>query len=208
MTNRPSTDPRLKLPAGALEDPFLRFAWVWERAKAADPKGHDAVCVATVDAEGRPSARMVLLKAFDSRGFVFYTNHHSRKGRELLAHPSAALCFHWPAMEEQVRVEGRVEVVSDAEADAYFASRPRGSQIGAWASEQSAEIPDRQTLEARIADVEARYADRDVPRPPHWSGFRVAPDAIEFWVGMPSRLHHRMRYRRTTGEWNRQLLSP
>lgn len=208
MSPSAETDPRLQLSPEAWADPFVRFGTVWARAQAADPRGHDAVCVATVGEDGRPSARMVLCKAFDERGFVFYTNLTSRKGRELLTHPAVALCFHWPLLEEQVRVEGRAEPVSAAEADAYFASRPRGSRVGAWASEQSSELPDRETLEARVARYEAEFAGGEVPRPPHWSGVRVVPDVIEFWVGLESRLHHRSRYRRTPSGWSRALLSP
>lgn len=201
-------DPRLDLPAAVLDDPYRRFARVYARAEAADPKGFNAVCVATAGDDGRPAARMVLLKGFDERGFVFYTNFRSRKGRELTARPFAALCFHWPQLEEQVRVEGRVEVVSDAEADAYFASRPRGSRIGAWASEQSSELGDRGTLEARVARYEAEFSGREVPRPPHWSGWRLCPDRFEFWIGLPSRLHDRTEYRPDGARWSRRLLFP
>jgi pyridoxamine 5'-phosphate oxidase len=201
-------DPRLDLPASALSDPTERFALVYARARTADPKFHDAMCLATVGPDGRPSARMVLLKAFDARGFVFFTNLTSRKGGELAAHPHVSLCFHWSTMEEQVRIEGRAEPVSDAEADAYFASRPRGSQIGAWASPQSQRIAGREELEARIAEVESRFGDGLVPRPPHWSGLRVVPDRIEFWVGMPSRLHHRQAYTRDGSLWRVETLAP
>jgi pyridoxamine 5'-phosphate oxidase len=201
-------DPRLDLPPELVSDPFARFAVVFARAKAADPKWADAMCLATVDAAGRPSARMVLLKSFDAEGFVFYTNHHSRKGRELLARPDAALCFHWSALEEQVRVEGRATPVDPAEADAYFASRARGSQIGAWASDQSSHLDGREVLEARVAVLEARFAGQPVPRPPHWSGFRIRPEAMEFWIGLESRLHDRTRYERDGDGWRRELLSP
>lgn len=201
-------DPRLDLPADVLEDPFTRFARVFARARAADPLWADAATLATVGDGGRPSARVVLLKAFDARGFVFYTNLHSRKARELVAHPLAALCFHWPALQEQVRVEGTAEPVDPAEADAYFASRPRGSQLGAWASDQSSPIASREALEAQVAACEARFAGHEVPRPPHWSGFRLVPDLVEFWVGMPSRLHDRTRYLLAAGAWTHDLLSP
>ena len=203
-----TADPRHDLNAEQLADPFARFARVYARARAADPAFHNAVCVASVGADGQPSARMVLLKEFDDRGFVFYTNFESRKGHELITHPLAALCFHWASLEEQVRVEGAVERVADHEADAYFASRPRGSQVGAWASHQSAELTSRGELEGRIAEIEARFDGHPVDRPPHWSGFRVVPSAIEFWIGMPSRLHHRAKYRRDGNAWSIAMLSP
>ncbi|AGC42653.1 pyridoxamine 5'-phosphate oxidase [Myxococcus stipitatus DSM 14675] len=189
-------------------DPIQRFADVLERARQAIPVDPNAVVVATVDADGRPSARVVLLKDFDQRGFVFFTNHESRKGRELLGQPFAALCFYWQPLDEQVRVEGRVEVVSPQEADAYFHSRARGSQVGAWASLQSRPLGSREELENRVEDVEKRYAGGEVPRPPHWSGFRVVPDRIEFWHARPSRLHDRHVYLRDGEGWRAQMLYP
>jgi len=203
-----STNPRDDLDAEALADPFERFGRVFERARAADPRDFNAMCLSTVGDDGRPSSRMVLLKGLDARGFVFYTNLESRKGGQLRSRPVAALCFHWGVLEEQVRVEGLVEPVTGAEADAYFASRPRGSQLGAWASAQSSVIDGRHTLEARVAEVERRYEGVVVPRPPFWSGFRVVPDRLEFWVGMPSRLHHRSVYERGPSGWTQRILSP
>ena len=169
-----------------------------------------AMTLATVGDDGRPSARIVLLKGVDARGFVFYTNYHSRKGREVLAHPDVALVFHWFPLETQVRVEGRAAPVAPDEADAYFAGRPRGSQLGAWASDQSGTLDSRATLEARLAEVTARYQGQPVPRPPHWSGFRVTPLAIEFWKNRVSRLHERELYTRASADapWTMQLLNP
>jgi pyridoxamine 5'-phosphate oxidase len=152
--------------------------------------------------------RIVLLKAVDERGFVFYTNHESRKGTELLAHPKTAMCFHWQPLERQVRVEGTARPVSSEEADAYFAGRARGSQLGAWASLQSRPIATRGDLEGRMAEVEARFAGGTVPRPPHWSGFRLLPHRIEFWRNMPSRLHERDVYLREAEGWRREVLYP
>lgn len=189
-------------------DPIQRFADVFERARQAIPVDPNAVVVATVGADGRPSARVVLLKDFDRRGFVFFTNHESRKGQELHAHPFAALCFYWQPLDEQVRVEGRVEGVSAEEADAYFHSRARGSQVGAWASLQSRPLGSRDELETRVEDVEKRYAGVEVPRPPHWSGFRVVPDRIEFWHARASRLHDRHVYLRDGEAWRAQMLYP
>jgi pyridoxamine 5'-phosphate oxidase len=164
--------------------------------------------LATVGQDGRPSARVVLLKGFSPEGFVFYTNLESRKGRELRVHPSAALCFYWPRLHQQVRVEGTTEQVSDAQADAYFATRERGSQIGAWASTQSRPLSTRQELESRVEELTKRYAGKPIPRPPFWSGFRLIPDRIEFWNGRPNRLHDRVVYQRRAGTWSTGLLFP
>lgn len=167
-----------------------------------------AFCLATVGEDGQPSARMLLLKGADEQGFVFHTNLRSRKGRELAANPRAALCFHWQPLERQVRIEGMVEMVSDADADAYFETRPRLRQLGAWASEQSAVIPAGESLEQRLAAVEARFGDGPVPRPPHWSGFRLRPDTYEFWINGVGRLHVRHRYARGRRGWDVDTLFP
>ena len=192
-------------------EPFARFNALLAEAVAlgsARLQEPTAFALGTVDAEGQPSVRIVLLKAVDERGFVFYTNYESRKGHELLGQPRAAMCFHWQPMERQVRVEGEVSEVTAEEADEYFASRPRGSQIGAWASLQSQPIESPGDLEARVAEVEHRYEGKPVPRPPHWSGFRIAPRRIEFWHGMPSRLHERNIYVRDGDSWRTEVLYP
>lgn len=186
------------------------FASLMEEARAAGDPEPTAMTVATADAKGRPSARTVLLKAFDERGFVFYTNYDSRKGHQLTENPNAALLFLWKTLREQVQVkiEGTVEPVGLAEADAYFASRPRPSQIGAWASLQSQTLPGRDVFEARIDAFEKKFEGMDVPRPPHWSGFRVVPELIEFWYGARYRLHERQHYQRVDGQWTQRMLYP
>jgi pyridoxamine 5'-phosphate oxidase len=194
-----------------IAEPFLRFQDLLDQAKAVGAPAlpePTAFTLATVGADGQPSARILLLKAVDERGFVFYTNHESRKGAELLAHPKAAMCFHWQPLERQVRVEGTTRPVTSEEADAYFASRARASQLGAWASLQSQPIATRGDLEARVAEMEARFAGGPVPRPPHWSGFRLVPHRIEFWRNMPSRLHERDVYHREAEGWKTETLYP
>jgi pyridoxamine 5'-phosphate oxidase len=170
----------------------------------------EAMCVASVGADGTPSARMVLLKHVDRRGFVFYTNYHSQKGEELTANPGVALVWRWFPLERQVRVGGRAERVDDAESDAYFATRSRGAQIGAWASPQSQVLSSRADLEARVAEVTARFADGPIPRPPWWGGIRIVPESVEFWQGRESRLHDRLRYSRARASdgWRIARLAP
>jgi pyridoxamine 5'-phosphate oxidase len=190
-------------------DPIAQFrAWFGEALDAQVPEP-TAMTLATAGREGAPSARIMLLKGVDERGFVFYTNYDSRKAGELTESGRAALVFFWVALHRQVRVEGRVERVTDAESDVYFASRPRGSQIGARASIQSHAIASREALEARVREVEAEFEGREVPRPPNWGGFRVVPDAIEFWQGRENRLHDRLRFRRgPQGSWALERLAP
>jgi pyridoxamine 5'-phosphate oxidase len=191
-----------------MTDPHTLFDdWLAE-ARTSEPNDPEAMALATVDADGRPSVRMVLLKGHDDRGFVFYTNGESRKADALAAHPVAGLLFHWKSLRRQVRVEGVVAPVSDAEADAYFASRARASQLGAWASDQSRPLPDRETFEARYAGMESRFAGGDVPRPPHWGGWRVTPDRIEFWSDRAFRLHERRLFNATESGWSEGLLYP
>ena len=193
-----------------MTDPFQQFGEWFREAEAAVPVDPNAMVLSTVGLDGRPSSRVVLLKGFDAEGFVFYGNLESRKFRELRTNPWAALNFHWKPLERQVRIEGRVSQVADDEADAYFATRARGSQVGAWASRQSEPLASRAELEAAVKDVEARYAGRDVPRPPFWSGFRLDPDRIEFWKSAPFRLHDREVFRRTSrnAPWTVERLYP
>ena len=194
-----------------LHDPFVLFKQLFAEAQAL-PREQlpepNAFTLATVGEGGLPAARILLLKDVDSSGFVFYTNLESRKGRELASNRNAAMVFHWAHLERQIRVEGRVAPVEEAEADAYFASRPRGSQIGAWASRQSRPIERPGDLDARVAEFEQKFEGKTVPRPPHWSGFRLAPRTIEFWKGRASRLHERQLFTRDGDGWRVQLLYP
>ena len=192
----------------AKKDPFETFSqWLGEATKN-EPDNPTAVALATADASGAPSVRMVLLKGFDERGFVFYSNTESRKGRELAENPRAALCFHWKTLARQVRIEGAVTPVSDEEADAYYASRARDSRIGAWASKQSTAMSGRFDLEVAVAKYAAKYAIGDVPRPPFWSGYRIAAERLEFWTDKPFRLHERLIYERDGEGWRNQILFP
>lgn len=189
-------------------NPIEQFRVWFEAALAAGVPEPNAMHVSTVTADGRPNGRIVLIKDVSETGFVFYTNYESRKGNELMEHPFAALTFFYPELERQIRIEGRVEKVSADESDAYFNSRPRGSQIGAWVSNQSRIIEDRDMLEDRQRELEMQFNGGPIPRPAHWGGFRVVPDALEFWQGRPSRLHDRIRYRREKGNWLIERLSP
>jgi pyridoxamine 5'-phosphate oxidase len=190
------------------DDPIAIFTGLFEQARKCGLEEPEAMVLSTVDGNGRPSSRYVLLKELDARGFVFYTNLESRKARALAANPYAALCFYWPPLDKQVRIEGDVEQVSDADADAYFATRPRESQLGAWASKQSAALESRASLEQQVEAERARFEGRAVSRPPFWSGYRVVPNAIEFWTRHAARLHERARFTRENGRWVRTLLYP
>ena len=189
------------------KDPIEQYLAAAERARLA---GVDTapMALATAGVDGEPSVRIVLLRGADERGFVFYTNYRSRKAHELTANPRASLCQYWPTLEEQIRIDGTVELAATDESDHYFAGRPRESQIGAWASEQSAALASREALEARVKEIEARFAGQPVPRPPFWGGYRVVPQRMEFWYGRPGRLHERLLYTRTTSGWATGYLYP
>lgn len=189
-------------------DPLALFDSWFAEAQASEPNDPEAMALATADASGRPSVRMVLLKRRDERGFTFHTNMESRKGEELTANPSAALLFHWKSLRRQVRVEGRAERVTDEEADAYFATRSRGSRLSAWASDQSRPLPSRAVFEQRYAQAEQRFEEADVSRPPYWSGFRVFPEKMEFWSDREFRMHERRLFVRTGDGWSEGLLYP
>jgi pyridoxamine 5'-phosphate oxidase len=189
-------------------DPFALFDEWFAEARASEINDPEAMAVATADAEGNPSVRMVLLKGHGPEGFVFYTNEQSAKGSQLGENPAAAILFHWKSLRRQVRIEGAVERVADAEADAYFASRGRNSQLGAWASDQSRPLDKRETFERRFDDVRQRFEGQHVPRPPHWGGFRVVPRTIEFWSDRPHRLHERRLFTRSADGWTEGLLYP
>ena len=189
-------------------DPFQLFDEWFAEARANEPNDAEAMALATADASGRPSVRMVLLKGHGPEGFVFYTNEQSAKGGQLCENPRAALLFHWKSLRRQVRIEGPTERVADEEANAYFASRGRDSQLGAWASDQSRPLDSRETFEQRFEDMQTRYDGQDVPRPPHWGGYRVIPERIEFWTDRPHRLHERRLFTRAGSGWTKGLLYP
>jgi pyridoxamine 5'-phosphate oxidase len=190
------------------DDPFALFDVWFAEAKVSEPNDPNAMALATVDTHGRPSSRMVLLKGHGPDGFVFYTNRESRKAGDMAVAPDAALLFHWKSLRRQIRIEGAIGLATDAESDAYFSSRSRDSQLGAWASDQSRPLADRETFEARFAEMEARFAGGDVARPPHWGGYRVTPSAIEFWQDRAHRLHERRLFTRTASGWDEGLLYP
>jgi pyridoxamine 5'-phosphate oxidase len=189
-------------------DPIVQFRRWFDQALEAQVIDANAMTVATAAPDGRPSARVLLLKELDDRGFVFYTNLASAKSRDLAANPFAALCFYWAELERQVRIEGRVEPISDEEADAYFASRPHGSRVGAHASPQSSVIPSAEFLAERVSALEAKFEGSEIPRPANWGGYRLIPDRIELWQGRPSRLHDRLVYQRSGNDWELQRLAP
>jgi len=199
---------KLKAKRTMPSDPFPLFDEWFAEARASEPNDPEAMALATADAGGRPSVRMVLLKGHGPDGFLFYTNEQSAKGEQLAANPCAALLFHWKSLRRQVRIEGSVERVGDAQADAYFASRARDSQLGAWASDQSRPLDRRETFEQRFEEIARRFAGQEVPRPPHWGGYRVTPERIEFWSDRPHRLHERRLFIREAGGWREGLLYP
>lgn len=214
MTNKDLAHIRLEYSREELSeehvdaDPFVQFGRWMDEAIAAEVPEPTAMCLSTASKDGRPSSRMVLLKGFDQDGFVFYTNYNSHKGRELAENPHAALTFFWPELERQVRIAGSTSKVSDEESDEYFSSRPYTSRLGAWASDQSEPIESKTVLVTKAAKLAIKYATGGVPRPPHWGGYRVVPDLIEFWQGRPSRLHDRICYEMSEGSWRIKRLSP
>jgi pyridoxamine 5'-phosphate oxidase len=211
MTENLSDNPPSELTSGDFSgatEPFRLFGEWLRDAEGKEPNDPNAMAVATVDETGMPNVRMVLLKGFDQQGFVFYTNFESRKGREILASRKAALLFHWKSLRRQVRVRGTVEIVSDAEANDYYASRPRGSRIGAWASQQSRPLESRFALEKAVAEYGLKFGLGDIPRPPHWSGFRIVPTGFEFWHDRPFRLHDRLVFERAGDGWTTSRLYP
>lgn len=199
----------LETAGSAPADPYAVFRDWFTEAERTEPSDPNAMCLATCTPEGRPSARIVLMKAVDERGFVFFTNRESRKGSELAANPLAALCFHWKTLSRQVRIEGRVSPAADTESDSYYATRGRGSRLGAWASRQSRPLESRTALARAVQEQDKRFAGLDdIPRPPHWGGYRLTPDYFEFWHDGAHRLHTRLTYRRDGDGWTRQMLYP
>ena len=214
MSERDLADLRHSYERAALDEahlpgePFALFGRWFDEALAAQVPEPHAMTLATADANGTPSARVVLMRGWDERGFVFFTNYESRKGHELAARPRAALVFFWSVLERQIRIDGGVEVLDAAASDAYFARRPRGHRLSAWASPQSRTVAGREVLERAMAEIDERFAGLDVPRPPHWGGYRVVPDRFEFWQGRPDRVHDRLAYVQAPGGWRHERLAP
>lgn len=199
----------LETAAAAPDDPFPLFGEWLAAAEGAEPSDPNALCLATADADGQPNARMVLLKAWDARGFVFFTNRESRKGQELAANARAAMCFHWKTLGLQIRIQGKVTFVTEAESDAYYATRARGSRVGAWASQQSRPLESRSVFASRVKEYDEQFgATEDIPRPPHWGGYRLEPETIEFWHDGLHRLHARLLYNKAPDGWSRTMLYP